>query len=61
MKIKVRTYEGIILELDSAVHVLRDCLRNAVQVIRYRIVILCADGAKVELADVRPEEIEVLA
>lgn len=60
MKVKVRTYKGTILELDSAVHVFRDCLRNVVRTIRYRIVILCEDGAKVELADISPEEIEVL-
>ena len=60
MKVKVRTYKGTVLELDSAVHMLRDCLRNVVQTIRYRIVILCDDGAKVELTDISPEEIEVL-
>ncbi len=60
MKVKVRTYKGTVLELDSAVHMLCDCLRNVVQTIRYRIVILCDDGAKVELTDISPEEIEVL-
>lgn len=60
MKAKVRGYEGIILYLDSTVNAVRDYLGNVVRAIRYQIVILCDDGAKVELADVSPEEIEVL-
>lgn len=61
MKAKVRNYKGTVLEIDSAVNVLRDGSRNAIRVIQYRIVILCDDGARVELSDVSPNEIEVLA
>ena len=61
MKVKVRNYKGTVLEIDSAVNVLRDGSRNAIRGIQYRIVILCDDGAKVELSDVSPNEIEVLA
>nr|DAT95415.1 MAG TPA: hypothetical protein [Caudoviricetes sp.] len=61
MKVKVRNYKGTVLEIDSAVNVLRDGSRNAIRVIQYRIVILCDDGARVELSDVSPNEIEVLA
>ena len=61
MKVKVRNYKGTVLEIDSAVNVLRDGSRNAIRVIQYRIVILCDDGATDELSDVSPNEIEVLA
>ena len=61
MKVKVRNDKGTVLEIDSAVNVLRDGSRNAIRVIQYRIVILCDDGARVELSDVSPNEIEVLA
>lgn len=60
MRIKARSYEGIVLELDGDVQVLRDYTREIVRVIKYRVVILCDDGAKVELTDVAPKEIEVV-
>lgn len=60
MRIKARSYEGIVLELDGDVRVLRDYTREIVRVIKYQVVILCDDGAKVELTDVSPKEIEVV-
>lgn len=60
MRIKARSYEGIVLELDGDVQVLRDYTREIVRVIKYQVVILCDDGAKVELTDVAPKEIEVV-
>lgn len=60
MRIKARSYEGIVLELDRDVRVLRDYTREIVRVIKYQVVILCDDGAKVELTDVAPKEIEVV-
>lgn len=58
MRIKARSYEGIVLELDGDVRVLRDYTSEIVRVIKYRVVILCDDGAKVELTNVAPKEIE---
>ena len=60
MRIKARSYEGIVIELDRDVRVMRDYTREIVRVIKYRVVILCDDGAKVELTDVAPKEIEVV-
>lgn len=60
MRIKARSYEEIVLELDGDVRVLRDYTREIVRVIKYQVVILCDDGAKVELTDVAPKEIEVV-
>ena len=60
MRIKARSYEGIVLELDSEVLVMRDYTREIARAINYRVVILCDDGAKVELTDVNPKEIEVV-
>lgn len=60
MRIKARSYEGIVLELDGDVRVLRDYTRENVRGIKYQVVILCDDGAKVELTDVAPKEIEVV-
>ena len=39
---------------------LRDYTREIVRVIKYQVVILCDDGANVELTDVAPKEIEVV-
>lgn len=60
MRIKARSYEGIVLELDGDVLVMRDYKREIARVIKYRVVILCDDGAKVELTNVAPKEIEVV-
>lgn len=60
MRIKARSYEGIVLELDGEVRVMRDYTREIARVIKYRVVILCDDDAKVELTDVKPKEIEVV-
>lgn len=60
MRIKARSYEGIVLELDSEVRVMRDYTREIARMIKYLVVILCDDGAKVELTDVNPKEIEVV-
>jgi hypothetical protein len=60
MRIKARSYEGIVLELDGDVRVMRDYTREIARVIKYQVVILCDDGAKVELTDVDPKEIEVV-
>jgi hypothetical protein len=60
MRIKARSYEGIVLELDGEVRAMRDCTRKIVRVVKYRVVILCDDDAKVELMDVYPREIEVV-
>ena len=60
MRIKARSYEGIVLELDGDVRVTRDYTREIARVIKYQVVILCDDGAKVELTDVAPKEIEVV-
>lgn len=60
MRIKARSYEGIVLELDGDVRVMRDYTREIARVIKYRVVILRDDGAKVELTDVNPKEIEVI-
>lgn len=60
MRIKARSYEGIVLELDGEVRVMRDYTREIARAIKYRVVILCDDGAKVELTDVNPKEIEVV-
>lgn len=60
MRIKARSYEGIVLELDGDVLVMRDYNREIARVIKYRVVILCDDGAKVELTNVAPKEIEVV-
>lgn len=60
MRIKARSYEGIVLELDGDVRVMRDNNREIARVIKYRVVILCDDGAKVELTNVAPKEIEVV-
>ena len=60
MRIKARSYEGIVLELDGEVRVMRDYTREIARVIKYRVVILCDDVAKVELTDVNPKEIEVV-
>ena len=60
MRIKARSYEGIVLELDGDVRALRDYTREIVRVIKYQVVILCDDGAKVELTDVAPKEIQVV-
>lgn len=60
MRIKARSYEGIVLELDGDVRVMRDYTRETARVIKYQVVILCDDGAKVELTDVDPKEIEVV-
>lgn len=49
MRIKARSYEGIVLELDGEVRVMRDYTRKIARVIKYRVVILCDDGAKVSL------------
>ena len=60
MRIKARSYEGIVLELDGVAQVMRDYTSKIVRAIKYRVVILCDDGAKVELTDVDPKEIEVV-
>lgn len=60
MRIKARSYEGILIELDGVARVMRDYTRNIARAIKYRVVILCDDGAKVELTDVDPKEIEVV-
>lgn len=60
MRIKARSYEGIVLELDGDVRVMRDYTREIARVIKYQVVILCDDCAKVELTDVDPKEIEVV-
>lgn len=60
MRIKARSYEGIVLELDGDVRVMRDYTREIARVTKYRVVILCDDGAKVELTDVDLKEIEVV-
>lgn len=60
MRIKARSYEGILIELDGVVQVMRDYTRKIARAIKYRVVILCDDGAKVELTDVDPKEIEVV-
>lgn len=60
MRIKARSYEGIVLELDGDVRVMRDYTREIARVIKYQVVILCDDGAKVELTDVDPKEIDVV-
>lgn len=60
MRIKARSYEGILIELDGVAQVMRDYTRKIVRAIKYRVVILCDDGAKVELTDVDPKEIEVV-
>lgn len=64
MRIKARSYEGILIELDGVARVIRDYTRNIAReiarAIKYRVVILCDDGAKVELTDVYPKEIEVV-
>ena len=60
MRIKASSYEGIVLELDGDVRVMRDYTREIARVIKYRCVILCDDGAKVELTDVATKEIEVV-
>lgn len=60
MRIKARSYEGIVLKLDGDVRVMRDYTREIARVIKYQVVILCDDGAKVELTDVAPKEIEVV-
>lgn len=60
MRIKVRSYKGLLVELDSVVDIRRDIARNAVRIIRYQVAILCDDGAEITLRDVAPNEIEVL-
>lgn len=60
MRIKARSYEGIVLELDGDVRVMRDYAREIARVTKHQVVILCDDGAKVELTDVDPKEIEVV-
>lgn len=60
MRIKARSYEGILIELDGVAQVMRDHTRKIARAIKYRVVILCDDGAKVELTDVDPKEIEVV-
>lgn len=60
MRIKARSYEGILIELDGVAQVMRDYTRKIARAIKYRVVILCDDGAKVELTDVYPKEIEVV-
>lgn len=60
MRIKARSYEGILIELDGVARVMRDYTRKIARAIKYRVVILCDDGAKVELTDVDPKEIEVV-
>lgn len=39
---------------------MRDYAREIARVTKYQVVILCDDGAKVELTDVDPKEIEVV-
>lgn len=60
MRIKVRGYEGILVELDSACDILRDATREMVRVIRYCVTIICDDNATVKLDRVNPSEIEVI-
>ena len=60
MRIKARSYEGILIELDGVARVMRDYTREIAHTIKYRVVILCDDGAKVDLMDVDPKEIEVV-
>lgn len=60
MRIKARSYEGILIELDGVAQVMREYTRKISRAIKYRVVILCDDGAKVELTDVDPKEIEVV-
>ena len=60
MRISVRSYEGLLLELDSDVSEIRDFLGNATRAIRYRVEFWLDDGSKIELANVIPSEIEVV-
>jgi hypothetical protein len=60
MRVKIRNYEGILLEAESTMHVLRDFCSEMVREITYRVVILCDDSAKIELDGVPPIEIEVI-
>ena len=60
MRIKIGNYEGILLEAESTVCVVRDFSGEVVREITYRVVILCDDSAKIELDGVRPLEIEVI-
>lgn len=60
MRIKIGNYEGILLEAESTVRVVRDFFGEVVREITYRVVILCDDSAKIELDGVPPIEIEVI-
>ena len=60
MRIKIGNYEGILLEAESTVCVVRDFSSEVVREITYRVVILCDDSAKIELDEVSPLEIEVI-
>lgn len=60
MRIKVRGYEGILVEMDSACDIFRDATREMVRVIRYCVTIICDDGATVKLDRVNTSEIEVI-
>lgn len=60
MRVKVRNYEGILLEAEATICVTRDFSSEVVREITYRVVILCDDSAKIELDGVIPIEIEVI-
>lgn len=60
MRIKIGNYEGILLEAESTMCVVRDFFGEVVRENSYRVVILCDDSAKIELNGVSPLEIEVI-
>lgn len=60
MRIKVRGYEGVLINLDSVVDIFRDVTQKRVRVIRYCVTIICDDEATVKLDCVKPNEIEVI-
>lgn len=60
MKVNVRGYEGILVELSSEIMTVTDLCGQSSSVAEYCVSILLDDGAKVEIERVRPCEIEVL-
>lgn len=60
MRIKVRGYNGILIELDSCCDILRNVRGERVRVIHYCVTIACDDGATVKIDRVKSSEIEVV-
>lgn len=58
MRVKVRGYEGILVELSS--EIMTDLYDQNIVFAEYCVLILLDDGAKVTIERVRPCEIEVL-